>query len=74
MNKIITVIIAAIIVILLAVWAFLFWKPAKTTPEPLNQQTLAVDSTTSIDKDLQAIEVENLDADFGEFDKDIESL
>jgi len=68
--------IIAVIIVIVAVLAILFWKPsASPAPEmPATQEAAVADDTESIDEELQTIEVENLDTDFSDLNKDIESL
>lgn len=77
MNKKLYIILAvvAIIIVASAIWLVLR-KPANEMPtNPADQsQTMKGDSIQAINQDLNSIDIGNLDEDFKEVDKDLNSL
>lgn len=59
----------AVVIIIVIVLAFLYLEPAKR--ESIDQ---SADTTESITKDLDSVDVGGLDADFNSLDEDINSL
>jgi len=71
MKKIALTII--IIIILIAAVAFVFWQRSQKVTPPV--QTEVKDDTTSvIDKDLESVDVGDLDKEFEVIDNDLKNL
>lgn len=79
MNKKLYIILAvvAVIVVIAVIW-LASKKPANNLPiggdENQTSTTMKADSVQAINQDLDSIDIGNLDEDFKEIDKDVNSL
>lgn len=67
-------ILIAIVIVILAVLALVYWKPASKPSTETAPAEQAVDTTGAIEADLGAIDVGDLDSDFKSLDADVSSL
>jgi len=69
MNKTFLIILAIIILLLAGIWLWTYKASA-----PSSQQITPTDATSVINKDLQNIDTGDLDQEFQDIDKNLQSL